>query len=117
MPDLTVTWRKCGDDSHWCDFKKLNLDSDSFKDKKGVYIIWSSGSSVVRVGSGVIKDRIADHRDDKQITAYKNLSVTWAKVNANQMQGVEKFLADTYNPKVGERFPDKTPISVNLPWK
>ena len=116
MPQLNIVWGTCGDDGHWCNFKNLNLDSDSFKSKKGVYIIWSAGDTVVRVGSGLIKDRIADHRDNPDITSYKNLLVTWAKVNENQMQGVEKFLADTYDPEVGERFPDRTPISVNLPW-
>ena len=116
MPDLTIKWKKCGDDNHWCDFKNLELDTDHLKGLKGVYIIWSSGSSVVRLGSGIIKDRIEDHRKDAKITAYKNLLVAWAKVNANQMQGVEKFLADTYDPKVGERFPDRKAITVNLPW-
>jgi len=32
------------------------------------------------------------------------------------MEGVEKYLADTLSPVVGERFPDRTPIKVNLPW-
>jgi hypothetical protein len=114
MSDLTVSWGTCGDNNHWCDFIKLDLSSDYFKDLKGVYIIWNA-DGVVRVGSGIIKDRIAAHREDKEITAYKDLVVTWAQVNANQMEGVEKFLADQYNPKIGERFPDRTPIKVNLP--
>ena len=114
MPDLTVNWGTCGDDSHWCDFHRLKLDSDNFKSLNGVYIIWSK-RTVVRVGSGIIKDRIADHRNDPEITAYSDLKVTWAKINANQMEGVEKYLADELNPVVGDRFPDRTPISVNLP--
>lgn len=32
------------------------------------------------------------------------------------MEGVEKYLANTLNPVVGERFPERTPIEVNLPW-
>ncbi len=112
---MKVNWGTCGDDKHWCDFKKLNLDSDGFKDKKGVYIIWS-GETVVRLGSGLIKDRITDHRDNPDINKFKDLKVTWAKVNANQMLGVEKYLSDVLNPVVGERFPDRTPIEVNLPW-
>lgn len=116
MSSLTVNWGTCGDDSHWCSFLNLNLDTDYFKKLKGVYLIWS-GDTAVRVGSGIIKDRILAHREDKEITAYKNLKVTWAEVNANQMEGVEKYLADQYNPKVGERFPDRTPITVNLPGK
>jgi len=112
---LALKWGTCGDDNHWCDFLKLNLTADLFKDMKGVYIIWS-GKQVVRLGSGTIKDRIAAHRRDKEITAYKNLRVTWAKVNANQMEGVEKYLADILDPAIGDAFPERTPIPVNLPW-
>mgnify|MGYP000170270876 CR=1 FL=1 len=112
---MEVYWGKCGDDSHWCSFKKLNIDSDGFKDKKGVYIILS-GETVVRVGSGIIKNRIVDHRDNPEIIKYPNLKVTWAKVNANQMEGVEKYLSDVLSPVIGERFPDRNPIEVNLPW-
>lgn len=114
MPDLTVIWGTCGEDDHWCDFKNLNLDHKTFNGLKGVYIIWNDDNKV-RVGSGIIKDRITEHRDDPKITAYDDLKVTWAKVNANQMEGVEKYLADELNPVVGERFPERTPISVNLP--
>jgi len=113
---MNVNWGKCGDDSHWCSFKNLNLDSDSFKDKRGVYIIWYS-ETVVRLGSGIIKDRIEAHRKDPEINKYPDMKVTWAKINANQMQGVEAYLADVLEPVVGERFPDRTQIEVNLPWE
>ena len=36
----------------------------------------------------------------------RHLKVTWAKVNANHMQGVEKYLSDVLDPVVGERFPN-----------
>jgi len=113
---LTLDWRTCGEDGHWCDFLRLKLDGDDLKDLKGVYVIWND-DGIVRVGSGIIKDRIAAHRNDEEITAYDDLKVTWAKVNANQMEGVEKFLADHYSPAVGDAFPDRTPIPVNLPGK
>lgn len=116
MSKLRLTWGKCGDDGHWCDFLRLDLETDYFNDLKGVYVIWNDEDKVVRVGSGIIKDRIAAHRKDTEITAYENLKVTWAKVNATQMEGVEKYLADELDPNVGERFPDRTPISVNLPY-
>jgi len=112
---ITVTWGTCGDDSHWCDFTNLDLTADLFKEMKGVYIIWS-GKQVVRLGSGIIKDRISTHRNDTKITAYANLKVTWAKVHANQMEGVERYLADMFDPAVGEAFPDTIPLPVNLPW-
>lgn len=115
MSNLTVQWIKC-ENNQWCDFQKLDLGHDHFKDLKGVYIIWNDVEGAIRVGSGIIKDRIADHRDDNEITAYGSLKVTWAAVAENQMQGVEKYLANKLLPEVGDRFPNKNPIQVNLPY-
>ena len=53
---MTLKWIKCGKDKHWCNFMKVNLNSDNFKDLKGVYVIWSD-DKVIRLGSGIIKDR------------------------------------------------------------
>lgn len=112
---MIVNWMKC-EEENWCSLLNLNLGNDHFNNLMGVYIIWSN-TTIVRVGSGIIKDRIADHRNDPLITKYSELRVTWAKVNANQMEGVEKFLADQLSPTVGERFPNRAAIEVNLPWK
>lgn len=112
---MTVYWGKCNPNDSWCSLKNLNLDHEVFNDLNGVYIIWS-GNEVIRLGSGIIRNRLKEHRENPEITVYPNLFVTWAKVNGNQMEGVEKFLADRLNPKVGDRFPDRTPIEVNLPW-
>ncbi|HQM85677.1 MAG TPA: hypothetical protein PLD55_13445 [bacterium] len=112
---LNVIWQKCEGDV-WCDFLNLDLTHRHFKDLKGVYIIWS-GETVVRLGSGIIKNRIAEHRENAEITKWPKLKVTWAEINANQMEGVEKYLADILNPVIGERFPDRIPIKVNFPWK
>jgi hypothetical protein len=30
--------------------------------------------------------------------------------------GIERYLAETLKPKVGEAFPQAPPIAVNLPW-
>lgn len=114
MSILEIQWNKCQNDI-WCSFKNVNLDHELFNGLKGVYIIWSN-DKVIRLGSGIIKDRITDHRTNTEIAQYPDLKVTWAKVNANQMEGVEKYLADIINPVIGERFPDRTPIKVNLPW-
>lgn len=111
---MSINWGTCGDDRHWCYFGKLILSSEDFKYKKG-YIVWS-GETVIRLGSGLIKDRIAAHREDFKISKYTDMKVTWAKVNANRIQGVEKYLADILNPVVGDRFPDRIPIEVNLTW-
>lgn len=111
---MQLEWVSC-EGSVWCGLLRVNLDDAHFKDLKGVYIIWS-GQRVVRLGSGVIRDRLKDHRDNPEIKKHPDLYVTWARVNANQMEGVEKYLADMLDPIVGERFPERTPIEVNLPW-
>jgi hypothetical protein len=86
---------------------------------EGVYIIWHGGDNgaTVRVGQGIIRDRLKAHRDDPQINAYTNLGrfVTWASVSQDYRDGVEAFLAEKLNPMVGERFPTRTPIEVNWP--
>ena len=74
---------------------------------------------VVRVGQGDIATRLGEHRNDPEILAYAKLGtlrVTWASVPANQRDGVEAYLADTWNPLVGERFPNVAPITVNSPF-
>lgn len=111
---MNVNWVKCTN-GNWCDFNIVNLTHEHFQDMIGVYIIWSN-QTVVRVGSGTINERIADHRTNSQITRYRDLKVTWAHIDEASMQGVEKYLADTLNPAVGDRFPDVPQIQVNLPW-
>jgi hypothetical protein len=87
----------------------------------GVYLIWHSGnpSRVVRVGQGAIHDRLAAHRQDQKVLAYRSLGalyVTWATLPAAQLDGVERHLADKWHPLVGDAFPDVLPIAVNSPW-
>ena len=113
---LTLKWQACGDDHHWCSLANLNLDS--IKAKNGVYIIWHEGnpSRIVRIGQGKIADRLGAHRNDATITQYGNLRATWASVPVHQMDGVERYLADTWNPLVGDAFPATGPIAVNSPF-
>jgi hypothetical protein len=115
---MKVEWIKCGNGSNWCPLETVNLDN---VDTKGVYIIWHAGnpSRVVRVGQGDIKDRLSKHRKDSEILAYRShgtLLVTWAWVSSNQRDGVEHYLAEKWNPLVGDAFPDALPIAVNSPW-
>lgn len=112
---LELYWKKCGDDGHWCNLANLSLSK--LKDV-GVYIIWHTGDPgrVVRVGQGNISERLAEHRTNPKITNYGELLVTWAIVDAQNRNGVEKYLADTWSPPVGEAFPDVSPIAVNSPF-
>jgi len=116
---MQVSWKKCGDDGHWCSLE--NLDLDSITDTGGVYVIWHEGNParVVRIGQGIFKDRFKAHRTDDEITGYRvhgKLRVTWASVPSNQRDGVERYLADAWPPLIGDAFPDVEPIAVNSPW-
>jgi len=96
----------------WVDLSGVNTT--------GVYIIWHGGnpSRVVRVGQGNITARLTAHRADREVLAYRvhGLYVTWATVPALFLDGVEAYLADTWNPILGERFPVAARIAVNSPF-
>jgi len=53
----------------WCQLLSLDLRHDLFRGLRGVYVIWHGGSAArtVRVGQGVIADRLAKHRNDPAI--------------------------------------------------
>jgi hypothetical protein len=116
---MNVIWTKCNGEV-WCPLATVNLGHAHFNNVEGVYIIWHGGSApaTVRVGQGIIKDRIAAHRNDPDVQAYARLGlfVTWTSIPSNYRHGVEAFLATRLNPKVGERFPNVVPIEINLPW-
>ena len=113
-----LSWRKCGKDSRWCSLETLNLDSITAN--LGVYVIWHVGnpSRTVRVGQGQITNRLSTHRNDAEILAHKHggLRVTWAEAPADELDGIEVYLADLLNPLVGDAFPDAVPIQVNSPF-
>jgi hypothetical protein len=86
----------------------------------GVYFIWCEGnpSTNVRPGQGIIGARITAHKADPKIMRHKTtgtMRVTWAAVPAHQLDRVERYLADMYQPIEGDRFPDVEPLAVNLP--
>ncbi len=119
MLKLNLVWNRC-QDGDWCPLMDLNLNHSHFDDMEWVYIIrhWWNNPKVVRVGQWIIKNRLAEHRTNTQITKYQNLGlfVTRARVAAEYRDWVEKYLADLYDPIVWERFPDRQSISVNSPW-
>lgn len=122
---LTISWSRCGGDSHWCDFLGLKLDSDPLS-KGGVYVIWSedpdgSRKTAVYVGQGKpVSDCLARHRSETAVTRHgrngKILRATWTRVRKNERGGVEHYLADTLQPFEGDRRSDDDPVLVNLPW-
>lgn len=118
MVDLRVNWIKSVEDT-WLGLHTVDLSHSHFDNLSGVYLIWHRGATphYVRVGQGAIRDRLSSHRNDDEINTYQHLglSVTWASVPTKQLNGVEAYLAAQCKPLVGERFPNVTPISVNLP--
>ena len=112
---LTVYWVTC-EDNRWCSLERVDLSSVQ---TSGVYAIWHGGIAprYVRIGSGDIRQRLSEHRRNPEIMAFAapGLFVTWASVHPNQQPGVEAFLAKACNPILGERFPCRIPIPVNLP--
>jgi hypothetical protein len=116
---MILEWIKCNG-QQWCDFMNLNLDHPHFNNLGGVYIIWHGGPTphVVRVGQGIIKDRLRAHQSDQEIIKYQNnsLYVTWAEVPLVYRDGVERHLAEKWGPLVGARFPEVPSIEVNSPW-
>jgi len=115
---ITLDWvQKVG--GGWCRFHHVDLDT--VLANPGVYIIWHAGNPgrVVYVGQGNVADRIERHRNRDDICGYARfgeLYVTWASVPAHQVDGVERYLADKWNPLVGDAHPDVVPIAVNSPW-
>lgn len=115
---MFLNWIKSSN-NEWHDLYSVNLANQHFDNMEGVYVIWHRGNSpnVVRVGQGIIRDRLSQHRDDPQIRIYLPLGllVTWASVPNKDRDGVEAYLAQQLRPAVGERFPSAIPTVVNLP--
>ena len=142
METMTVRWQKRNEYlfwDHWC-----QLDLDILNDTRlevcsgadyygrnicfritGVYIIWAGtdNRTILKVGSGIIKDRLQAHLKDPQVQAYKHrgLYVTWAPFlfvdrSLDKQRDVERFLGVLLNPKLTERLPNNVDaIWVNLP--
>ena len=109
----TVAWVKCSG-GVWCELERLNLGTVT---GSGVYVIWA-GNRWVYVGQGDVASRLSAHRTNSSILAYRDsgqLMVTWAILPAGQMDGIERYLADTLRPAVGAQHHVALPIPVNLP--
>ncbi len=87
--------------------------------QEGVYILQEAKPLLGRcvyVGQGQIGQRIAAHTRDQKIMNYWPLTVYCAPVDAPLRNGVERYLADHYQPLVGTLHPNSEPIRVNLPF-
>lgn len=122
---MQINWVKNSQNNRYFDFLRLNINATYFSGKVGVYVIWyasPSKSRVIRVGQGNIGERLREHRNNPQILQYSSLGqlkVSWAIADGisfqkDQLDGVEAFLANNYNPLIGDRFPNVKQIPVNL---
>ena len=135
MAAVTLHWQKCIKHSLWCQLDTRLLSEARLGDRnvgmRGVYIIWTGikGITVLKVGSGTIKEQLAADLRDPEIYAYRptRLYATWASTSTVHRpeetqetieQGIVKFLNVVFKPKLREQLPDVAPIIVNLPqWK
>lgn len=117
---LAVFWNRCADDT-WADLNAVDLDDPHFDGFEGVYVVWHGGTrpEVVCVGQGVIRERLAAHRADPAVQAYKahTLFATWARVERPARAGAERFLLEATRPKLAAPLPAEPPLEINLPGK
>ena len=119
---LKLDWQFC-EGYMWCPLYRLDLDKIELV--SGVYIIWYFNSNnqnrpiTIYVGQGNIADRLNSHREDPDIRYLKSsgldLCVSWCAVHERNRDGVENYLGEVLSPLVGERYPNVSPIEVNLP--
>lgn len=123
MKNINVNWIFCNN-NEWCQLLYLDLNSIAPQNVFGVYVIWQyrplyNDKRVIKVGQGVIKQRLSEHRNNSNITQYAQggniLFVTWAQVGENDVDGVEVYLGNNLQPIIGERFPNCNEIMVNIP--
>src|SRR5262249_21297498 len=102
---IRLRWAKAKDG--WL---PLALPWPSVIDGLGVLFIRKEAtpSRVVRVGHGEIREPLHYHQEDPEVLAYSRfgtLRITWAGVQSNQMEGVERYLVEHGNPLVEARPP------------
>jgi hypothetical protein len=117
---VQVVWNKC-QGNVWCRLETVNLSHAHFDNMIGVYVLWLAGDTprTVRIGHGIIRDRLQFERGEPQVRQYARfgLYVTWALVPLDDAVRVESYLRNHLRPII----PD-TPllpvaeIAVNLPW-
>ena len=116
---LLVHWYRDENDQ-WLKLEELDLTHDLVR-QRGVYIIFNPfepDNRAFYVGQGKVHERLDERKTDERILEWAELDelyVTWARLAVERKRlGVERFLADTLNPLVGEH-PDVPPIAVNVP--
>ena len=112
-------WIKNSNNGQYFDFLKLDLSSNYFTNKVGVYVIWYSTpneAKAIYAGQGNIGERLRDHRNNPKITQYASqgqLKVTWGIIDDQTTRDrVEVGLYQQYKPLEVERTPNVLPQFV-----
>lgn len=113
---VIVTWTSSTENG-WCGLDTVELAGLR---TVGVFMIWYAGNPgrVVFVGQGDIARGLAAAQSDDAIRAFKGrgkLLVTWAQVSAARIDGIERYLAETWSPLVESSRPGADAIEVNSP--
>lgn len=113
-------WIKCQGEV-WCKLNLVDLAHKHFDNRGGVYVIWHGGDrpATVYVGQAAsLRKRLGEHRKDPLIQQYLHfgLYVTWTSVAPEHRNGVERYVGEQLDPKVGRNLPEAVPIPVPLPW-
>ena len=113
---LSVKWAKYRKQG-WCKLNTLNLE---LVRSNGIFIIWKpqDRNNVIRIGQGHIASELQKLRNNASVVKFGNdLLVTWASIQQQYLDGVERYLYEQYSPASVERVHNARLIYVNLPGK
>ncbi len=113
---LSVKWAKYKKQG-WCKLNTLNLE---LVKSRGIYIIWKpqNKNNVIRIGQGNIASELQTLRNSAIIARFgDDLLVTWASVQKQYRDGVERYLYEQYSPISVDRVATARLVQVNMPGK
>jgi hypothetical protein len=110
--DKQVNWVKGRDG--WLQVDTVNLQDQALDDAVGIYVIWSS-KSTIKIGSGRIRDEIAKLKADRDIANYQDLMISWCTIEPELIEGVMNYLINTLKPVISGNETAEIAISVNKP--
>ena len=113
---MSLKWAKYKKQG-WCKLNNLNLDQVR---TSGVFIIWKpqDKNGVIRIGQGHVATELQALRNQSSVVRFgSDLLVTWASVQKQYRDGVERYLYEQYSPASVERVNNARLVYVNLPGK
>jgi hypothetical protein len=113
---VVLTWIS-SQGNRWCTLTEVDLSGVS---TVGIYLIWYAGEPgrMVCIGQGDIAARLRALRSEGLAQTYGeagDLLVTWAKVSAARIDGITRYLAETWPPLIPCPTGDAVAIKVNSP--